>query len=196
VTAADVLHGGSPIAARPPHRPSGKAIAAVVAAVLVLGAGTFFGVRALNNSHSDRAGSRPVPVATASTPSDQPTPAPETPAPETPVAPAVPVVPPPAPRPTATDPDSVVQEYFAAITARDYPRAWALGGKNLQNDTYASFVSGLAGTASDTATILSTTGDTVSVQLDARQTDGSHRFFLGSYTVEDGAIVSGNVQAQ
>ena len=101
---------------------------------------------------------------------------------------------PPATRPTPTDPDSVVQEYFAA--PGDHPRAWALGGKNLQNGTYASFVNGLAGTASDTATVLSTTGDTVSVQLDARQTDGSHRFFLGSYTVEGGAIVSGNVQAQ
>jgi hypothetical protein len=38
--------------------------------------------------------------------------------------------------------------------------------------------------------IVSTSGDTVGVQLDATQTDGTHKYFAGTYTVKDGVIVA------
>ncbi len=45
----------------------------------------------------------------------------------------------------------------------------------------------------DTLRILHTANDTVSVRLEAVQTDGSLRIFEGAYTVHDGTIVSADV---
>jgi hypothetical protein len=67
----------------------------------------------------------------------------------------------------------VVQEYFAAINAQDYARAWSLGGMNL-GGSFDSFAKGL-------------------IQLDATQTDGTHRFYAGTYVVQNGEIVSADV---
>jgi hypothetical protein len=96
--------------------------------------------------------------------------------------------------PSATDPRQVVQNYYAAINAHDYASAWALGGKNL-GSSYSAFVSGFASTASDTVTVLSVSGNTVAVHIDATQTDGSHRQFAGTYTVQNGEIVSAALHA-
>lgn len=52
---------------------------------------------------------------------------------------------------------------------------------------------GFAATNSDNVTIVSTSGDTVTVQLDATQTDGTHKYFTGTYTVVNGAIVAANI---
>lgn len=68
-------------------------------------------------------------------------------------------------------------------------------GKNL-GGTYDSFVEGLAETVSDTVTIESVSGDTVTMRLDALQTDGTHQFFAGTYTVRNGVIVAADVQRQ
>ncbi|MEV0114123.1 excalibur calcium-binding domain-containing protein [Streptomyces sp. NPDC050844] len=94
---------------------------------------------------------------------------------------------------TASDASSVVREYFAAINAHDYRRAWDLGGKNL-SDSYAAFVKGFAGTAHDTVHILRTDGDTVSVRLEATQTDGSVRVFEGTYTAHGGTIIAADLR--
>lgn len=83
--------------------------------------------------------------------------------------------------------------YFAAINAHDYQRAWDLGGKNVQSGSFSSFEQGFSTTASDTVTIVSTTGDTVSMQLDAAQTDGTHQLYAGTYTVQNGVITSASV---
>jgi hypothetical protein len=102
--------------------------------------------------------------------------------------------------PTATAPPSpagtsdVVNAYFAAINAGDYARAWALGGTNLQGGSYASFVQGFATTSHDSVTILSVTGETATIHLDALQTDGTHRYFAGTYTVRGGAIVAADIR--
>ncbi|MCX4746035.1 DUF4352 domain-containing protein [Kitasatospora sp. NBC_01287] len=96
---------------------------------------------------------------------------------------------------SATDPQQVVTDYFAAINAHDFTTAWALGGKNLSHD-YESFVAGFATTSADTVTVTGSHGGTVTVSLDATQTDGSHRLYTGSYTVQDGVITSGDVQQQ
>ncbi|WP_329216709.1 protein kinase [Streptomyces sp. NBC_01485] len=95
----------------------------------------------------------------------------------------------------AAPPQQVVEDYFAAINAGDYTRAWDLGGKNL-GGSYDSFVKGFSGTVSDTVTIESASGDTVTMRLDALQTDGTHQLFAGTYTVRDGAIVAADVQKQ
>ncbi|WP_328392388.1 protein kinase [Streptomyces sp. NBC_00390] len=108
-----------------------------------------------------------------------------------------------SPEPTSNPPTTpatapaqqVVEDYFAAINAKDYARAWDLGGKNL-GGTYDSFVEGLAETVSDTVTIESVSGDTVTMRLDALQTDGTHQFFAGTYTVRNGVIVAADVQRQ
>ncbi|MEU1099617.1 excalibur calcium-binding domain-containing protein [Streptomyces tibetensis] len=112
-----------------------------------------------------------------------PTPEPTTSAPESrrPTAPS-----------PAADASSVVREYFAAINAQDYRRAWDLGGKNLSG-SYGAFVDGFATTAHDTAHILRVDGGTVSVSFEAAQTDGSLRVFEGTYTVHAGTIVGADI---
>ena len=88
----------------------------------------------------------------------------------------------------------VVYDYFAAINAGDYALAWSLGGRNLQGGSYDSFVQGFSGTAYDSVTILSSVGETVESQLDAVQTDSSHRYFAGTYTVRGGVIVGADIR--
>ncbi|GAA4996061.1 DUF4352 domain-containing protein [Kitasatospora paranensis] len=94
---------------------------------------------------------------------------------------------------TAPGARQVVEEYYAAIDARDYRRAWDLGGRNL-SPSYRAFVAGFAGTAADTLTVTGARGDTVDVVLDALGTDGSHRFYTGSYTVRGGVIVAASLR--
>ncbi|MEU1231440.1 excalibur calcium-binding domain-containing protein [Streptomyces sp. NPDC005828] len=115
----------------------------------------------------------------------------------TPSEPAPTVSAPVSPRSTApstvADASSVVREYFAAINAQDYRRAWDLGGKNF-SDSYAAFVDGFATTAHDRVHILRVSGDTVSIRLEAMQTDGLLRVFVGTYTVHGGTIVAADIR--
>jgi len=89
-----------------------------------------------------------------------------------------------------------VTAYFDAINAGDFPRAWELGGRNLQQGSYESFRNSFAGTADESVTVTSVDGDSVGVELDATQTDGTHRYFSGTYTVRDGAIVAADIHAE
>ncbi|HET9171130.1 MAG TPA: DUF4352 domain-containing protein [Actinospica sp.] len=89
--------------------------------------------------------------------------------------------------------EAVVEQYFAAINDGNYAAAWLLGGKNIEQGSYDSFVQGFAGTTADDVTVLSVSGNTVTVQLDATQTDGTHKYFAGTYTVENGVIVSADI---
>jgi hypothetical protein len=97
-----------------------------------------------------------------------------------------------APSPSQTQAADVVQRYYAAINAKDYATAWALGGQNL-GGSYQDFVDGFADTLQDSLTVVSTQGQTVQIELDAEQTDGSHRYYAGTYTVNDGVIVAADV---
>ncbi|MFF8023619.1 serine/threonine-protein kinase [Streptomyces sp. NPDC007896] len=101
-----------------------------------------------------------------------------------------------APPTTTTAPaQQVVENYFAAINARDYARAWNLGGKNL-GGSYDSYVKGFSTTVSDTVTVEAVSGETVAMHLDALQTDGTHQSFAGTYTVRHGTIVAANIHKQ
>jgi hypothetical protein len=88
---------------------------------------------------------------------------------------------------------ATVRAYYSAINRHRYARAWRLGGRNT-GETYRAYISGFAGTAHDTVTIQSVSGDVVTGQLAAQQTDGTVKTYRGSYTVEGGVITQFNVQ--
>jgi len=88
---------------------------------------------------------------------------------------------------------ATVRAYYAAINHHRYARAWRLGGRNT-GQTYHAFVRGFAGTAHDTVTIQSVSGDVVAAQLAAQQTDGTVKTYRGSYTVAGGVITQFNVE--
>jgi hypothetical protein len=141
-------------------------------------AGTVLGVSGCGSSGEERPEETGPTVTRTQTVTAEPTPSPT----------------PPMPTPTPTpDAASTVDAYFAAINARDYRRAWDLGGKNLA-DSYSSFQAGFADTAQDTVHIVHVHGGTVTVTLDALQTDGTVRSFAGTYTVRDGVIVDADIR--
>ena len=84
---------------------------------------------------------------------------------------------------------AVVEAYYAAINAGDYQTAWNLGGDNL-DPSYTAFVNGFAGTGHDSLTVTASQGDTVSVQLNATQSNGSDQTYSGTYIVTGGHITS------
>ena len=88
---------------------------------------------------------------------------------------------------------ATVRAYYAAINDHRYARAWRLGGRNT-GETYRAYISGFAGTAHDTVTIQSVSGDVVTAQLVAQQTNGTVKTYQGSYTVEGGVITQFSVQ--
>ncbi len=92
----------------------------------------------------------------------------------------------------AASPPTVVKRYYAAISRRDYARAWKLGGDNTRT-TYPHFVAGFDHTRRDVVTILTWTGDQVTAKIAAFQTDGSVMYFQGAYVVGSGVITSFNV---
>jgi len=120
--------------------------------------------------------------------------APSVPGSSAPTAPAsssaLPAPPSPAPPGVLA---ATVRAYYGAINHHRYARAWRLGGRNT-GQTYHAFVSGFAGTAHDTVTIQSVSGDVVTAQLAAQQTNGTVKTYQGSYTVEGGVITKFSVQ--
>jgi serine/threonine protein kinase len=92
-------------------------------------------------------------------------------------------------------PAATVRAYYAAINSRDYPRAWQLiGGTKTQTTDYNTFVKGFNGTQSDQVTIVSVTGNVVTVNLAATQTDGTVKNYQGTYTVTNGVISQSHIQ--
>lgn len=118
-----------------------------------------------------------------------------------------PATPPPAmvpaapPGPGALEAAAVVRAYYAAINARQYPRAYALwsDGGRASGQTGQQFAGGF----SDTARVNVSTGEpgrvegaagsryvTIPVAVEAVQADGSVRHYDGSYTLRR-AVVDG-----
>ncbi|MGW2525385.1 hypothetical protein ACWC09_52430 [Streptomyces sp. NPDC001617] len=122
--------------------------------VILIGVGAYFGISQLTSADSVKpAATVPTtrfPLPTTDAPlSPQPTEqSPSSP----PVQPASPVAPPPSAK---ASPANTVEAYFAAINAGDYKRAWELGGNNLTQGPYSTFVKGFEGTASDSITVVS-----------------------------------------
>jgi hypothetical protein len=92
----------------------------------------------------------------------------------------------------AQTPGQIVQAYYQAINEHQYRTAWNLGGQNTHT-TYASYVAGFNGTASDVVDILSVSGNVVTAQLTANQTTGPAKVYAGTYDVTGGQITSFDV---
>jgi hypothetical protein len=189
-------------AAQPPtgpqkHRrgPPPLVIGGAVLLAILIGVGSYFGITQLTSSDSEKpAGTVPTTWSPSPTTDETFPPQPTEQSPSlTPTQPTGPTAPSPS---VKAGPGHTVETYFAAINAGDYKRAWELGGNNLTQGSYSSFVKSFEGTASDSVTILSVVGDTVEIELDAAQTDGTHRYFAGTYTVRGGVIVAANIQRQ
>ncbi|MEU4352395.1 hypothetical protein [Streptomyces sp. NPDC023838] len=165
----------------------------MIVALLIV-AGAYFGVTQLTSSDSEK------PASTV--PTTSPSPTTDATLPPQPTEQSTGLPPTQPASPTARSPSAkagpadTVEAYFAAINAGDYKHAWELGGNNLTRGPYSSFVKGFEGTASDAVTVISVAGDRVEIELDALQTDGTHRHFTGTYTVHDGVIVAADVQQQ
>jgi hypothetical protein len=87
----------------------------------------------------------------------------------------------------------VVTEYYNAINAREYRTAYGLNEQEQSIESFATFKAGFAGTQHDDLTITSVSGDTVSFDLTADQTDGSVKTYQGSYAVQNGKITDSSV---
>lgn len=119
----------------------------------------------------------------------------------TPKAPPAPTQAAPAPTqassPGLSDPVAVVTQFYADITARDYGAAWALGGDNIAGTSYANWVAGYGTTAAIAVTTAEDFGsDQATASISATQTDGSVRNYGGTYTVQNGVIVSAQITQQ
>jgi hypothetical protein len=132
-----------------------------------------------------------APTAIAPTTSEATTAEPTTTVPVT--APAT--TPPTTTRPRAkpADPATVVRRFYAAINDRDYPTAWALGGKNLRR-SYQAFVAGFADTDHDDLRITAVRGQLVDVRLVASQDGGTRQtVYAGTYRVVGGVVTHGHL---
>jgi hypothetical protein len=160
-----------------------RPIDALIALLIALlgagvGLGAYFGGRALSSGGTEPQSSATTEAGLHATT----TVAPPTTAPATTAAPT-----------TNASPMTVVEEYFAAINAKDYQKAWALGGDHF-GGTYAAFVQGFSTTAHVDLTSVSSQGDTVGVVFVATQDSGAQLTYQGTYTVSNGIIVSADVQ--
>jgi len=91
-------------------------------------------------------------------------------------------------------PAATAEAYIAAINAHDYAKAWHLLGPKYTGSSYSAFVNGFNGTAKDKLTVLSVTGNVVTVRLAATQTNGSVKSYQGTYTVAGGVITQADIQ--
>jgi serine/threonine protein kinase len=91
-------------------------------------------------------------------------------------------------------PAATAEAYIAAINAHDYAKAWHLLGAKYTDSSYSSFVNGFKGTAKDNLTVLSVTGNVVTVRLAATQTNGSVKSYQGTYTVVGGVITQADIE--
>ena len=98
--------------------------------------------------------------------------------------------------PTApSGPSAVVTDYYNAINAHHYRLAWNINQSAHSLSTYPQFRHGYVSTTRSVAlTIVSVSGDQVSVNLAATQLDGTIKYYTGSYTVQSGTIVASSIQ--
>jgi len=111
------------------------------------------------------------------------------------VAPKVIYVAPPARAPELLNAQAVVTQYYADINDGDFADAWNnLGGSIIAGPDYNGWVAGFDTTASISLSSWGYFGsDQVTVILTSVQTDGSVQYYTGTYTVENGEIVSASI---
>lgn len=106
--------------------------------------------------------------------------------------------------PTPQDAVALVRDYYAAIEAHDYDRAYRMWGEGAIRQTPEQFVAGFARTTHVAATLgapgrmEAAAGSRfieVPVAVEAAQQDGSVRRYVGAYTLRR-AVVDGATQEQ
>jgi len=169
----------------PPPRRRGRVLPFLlgVLVVLLLAGAAVLALHELNKSSnagpgpsSSRSGS---PAARSSAPSSPSSSAPSTPARSSP--------------PPPVTPGAVVTAYYDAIDGHHYHRAYGLSAMAQDTESFAAFRQGYQGTQQDTLTITGVSGDVVSFNLSATQTDGSVKTYTGTYTVQNGKITGSSV---
>ncbi len=95
----------------------------------------------------------------------------------------------------AKTPWAVVSEYYGDIESGDYASAYALlSSGSVTGQTYQQFASGFACTTYENLTELGTSGDTVTISLEAANAcTGMTQQYQGTYTVQNGLITAANV---
>lgn len=88
-------------------------------------------------------------------------------------------------------PRAVVEAYYHAINAHDWPMVWRLGGKNL-NASYDSMLAGFQDTSRDVITQLTADGDALRVSILAYETTGALQVYVLRYVVNGSVIASGS----
>ncbi len=101
---------------------------------------------------------------------------------------------PSSPTPAVTGPRGVVTAFYNAIDSHHYGAAYRLDSQVQSSQSFATFKQGYSGTQHDALTITGVSGDVVSFNLTADQTDGSVKYYSGTYTVRGGKIVQSNVR--
>jgi hypothetical protein len=103
----------------------------------------------------------------------------------------------PVEEPTTTaqlDPAGVVREYFAALNAQDYNRAWELGGKSIGgtqfSNSFGAFMTRFDDIKHIDAKITGGNGVEIAATVVETHNDGSKITYLATYTVEDGVITN------
>ncbi|HEX2322362.1 MAG TPA: serine/threonine-protein kinase [Streptosporangiaceae bacterium] len=94
---------------------------------------------------------------------------------------------------TPASPGTVVTEFYNAINNHQYRTAYRLNEVAQSRDSFATFKQGYADTQYDKLTITGVSGNVVSFNLTADQTNGSVKTFQGTYTVRHGKIADANV---
>jgi hypothetical protein len=95
---------------------------------------------------------------------------------------------------TATGPAATVLAAYAAINRHDYQTAYSLGlGDPQPGESLKEYAAGYATTTTVTVTITGVEGDTVTVSLNAMQTNGAEDTFSGTYTVSGGHITDAQI---
>ena len=87
-------------------------------------------------------------------------------------------------------------QFYQDISNGYYAAAWALGGDNLAGGaSYDTWVAGYHDTTSSIAVVTSSNwnSDTAYAEIDATQIDGTVKTYSGTYTVQNGVIVSANI---
>ncbi len=96
--------------------------------------------------------------------------------------------------PVPRGPVSVVTAYYDAVNNHQYATAYRLNEPAQRIESFATFKQGFTGTQHDDFTITNVSGDQVSFDLSASQTDGTVKTYAGTYIVRNGKIVDANVR--
>jgi len=179
--------GGTPGWQPPPPRRTSRALLVLLGLAIV----AFLAGLAVFLIHlRSQASSSPVPRVSRTTGPGSRTPA--SPAHPTPVRSSVQLTTPP-PRPPS-GPAAVVTAYFGDINAHRYRAAYDIEEAVHSQMSFAGFRAGFAGTERDTVQIVGVSGDVVTIRLSALQTDGTVKYYAGTYTIAGGHIVAANIQ--